>query len=444
MLGDSLRWLVVIRAWLPKLSIAIADQGLTSGANFISTILLARFLDASEYGCYVLAMSVIMFISGVQNGIVLEPIAPLRVRTFQESSATYFSALIMCNFVLFSLPSSAAMIALGVFFGANDSIVLSSFIAGAVFMPFYLMLLLIRRWCYVETRSNLAIRGSIITIIIFPSTVFVLHYAQLLTPSLAYVGSTTATVAAIAVVLPSLLSRIGSTTRSSLARMLSAVTRSHWQYGKWALAAMIVGWVASGAYAPIIGGLLGREAVGHYQATANLLLPAQQGLTVLAYMFVPWMAKGEVKHGVAWLVSSAQAVTTLTVVATVGFVAGICVHGRALLDIVYGADRYDGSSRLLLPALGATLVMRSLGDVLANALRALGLFRPLFVASLTASTTAAIALPLLTWTNGLVGAAIGNFLAAAVSSAVIVRRFLQLKRGAKQPSTLAGDESLKC
>ena len=43
-------------SWLKKGSLAVLDQGLFSGANFVVNILLARWLTPEEYGAFAVAM----------------------------------------------------------------------------------------------------------------------------------------------------------------------------------------------------------------------------------------------------------------------------------------------------------------------------------------------------------------------------------------------------
>jgi hypothetical protein len=54
-LNIELRTLNLI-SWFKKGSLAVLDQGLFSGANFIVNILLARWLAPEEYGAFAVAL----------------------------------------------------------------------------------------------------------------------------------------------------------------------------------------------------------------------------------------------------------------------------------------------------------------------------------------------------------------------------------------------------
>ena len=61
--------------WLRKGSLALLDQGLVSGSNFLVSILLARWLTRDQYGAYAMGFSIFIFLYGFQNAFLLEPMS---------------------------------------------------------------------------------------------------------------------------------------------------------------------------------------------------------------------------------------------------------------------------------------------------------------------------------------------------------------------------------
>ena len=59
--------------WLKKGSLAVADQALISGSNFLIGILLARWLPPEQYGAYALAFSAFLLVSLSYQSLLLEP-----------------------------------------------------------------------------------------------------------------------------------------------------------------------------------------------------------------------------------------------------------------------------------------------------------------------------------------------------------------------------------
>src|SRR5271170_1290937 len=59
--------------WITKGGLAILDQGLISGSNFLIGILLARWLMPAQYGAFALAFSVFLLLSYVYQSFLAEP-----------------------------------------------------------------------------------------------------------------------------------------------------------------------------------------------------------------------------------------------------------------------------------------------------------------------------------------------------------------------------------
>src|SRR5690348_9270670 len=77
------------RAWSPKGALALLDQGLISGANFIVGILLARNLAPHEYGAYALAFQVFLFLSVGYSAMVLEPLSVFGSSVYRDTNREY-------------------------------------------------------------------------------------------------------------------------------------------------------------------------------------------------------------------------------------------------------------------------------------------------------------------------------------------------------------------
>ena len=60
--------------WARMGGLAVLDQGLFSGANFLVNILLARWLAPDEYGAFAVALSVFYLLAGLHTAVVSEPI----------------------------------------------------------------------------------------------------------------------------------------------------------------------------------------------------------------------------------------------------------------------------------------------------------------------------------------------------------------------------------
>src|ERR1700710_657884 len=76
-------------AWMGRVFLAVADQGLISGSNFAIGILLARWMKPEQYGAYALAFSVFLLLSQFHGSIVLEPMAVFGSSTYRSRLRGY-------------------------------------------------------------------------------------------------------------------------------------------------------------------------------------------------------------------------------------------------------------------------------------------------------------------------------------------------------------------
>ena len=60
-------------SWVTKGGLAILDQALFAGANFLVNIFLARWLTPTEYGAFALAYSIFLLLGAFHTAILTEP-----------------------------------------------------------------------------------------------------------------------------------------------------------------------------------------------------------------------------------------------------------------------------------------------------------------------------------------------------------------------------------
>src|SRR6267154_1624911 len=77
-----------------KGALAILDQGLVSGSNFVIGIFLARWLTAKEYGAYAVAFGIFLLVANLYQSWVIEPMAVFGPSTHRGSLRAYLKSLI--------------------------------------------------------------------------------------------------------------------------------------------------------------------------------------------------------------------------------------------------------------------------------------------------------------------------------------------------------------
>src|ERR1700736_6849789 len=101
--------------WVTKGGLAILDQGLISGSNFLIGILLARWLIPAQYGAFSLAFSVFLLLSYVYHSLLSEPQGVFSGSAYRHCLRGYLKALlgiqaILTVFGLVLLGGSAAVV----------------------------------------------------------------------------------------------------------------------------------------------------------------------------------------------------------------------------------------------------------------------------------------------------------------------------------------------
>ena len=86
--------------WVTKGGLAIVDQGLISGSNFLIGILLARWLMPEQYGAFALAFSVFLLLSYVYQSFLAEPQAVFSGSAYRGSLREYLKTLLGIHLIL--------------------------------------------------------------------------------------------------------------------------------------------------------------------------------------------------------------------------------------------------------------------------------------------------------------------------------------------------------
>src|SRR5580700_7546891 len=93
-----------------KGTLAVVDQSLFSGANFIVNVLLARWLSTTEYGAYSLALAVFLLFAALHSAILIEPMMVFGSNKYSAGFARYLAVLLTGHFSIM-IPGCAILYA---------------------------------------------------------------------------------------------------------------------------------------------------------------------------------------------------------------------------------------------------------------------------------------------------------------------------------------------
>jgi O-antigen/teichoic acid export membrane protein len=425
--GRQKAWWSSARKWSVKGSLALLDQGLISGANFVIAVILARTLAASDYGVYALAFEVFLFLSVFCNSLILEPMSVFGASAYREHGREYFGALLrvhaVMSAVIVAVIASAAWVA-HVF--APASSLVGALIGVSVAGPIVLFYWIARRAFYMKLLPHRAVSGGGIYFAVLMAGLFLLYRWKLLSPCSAFLliaaGAALASVSMLKALKPQLRAADDAYPRPK------EILRRHWVYGRWALASAVPGWLFSGAmYYPLLGHFNGLADAGEFKALLNLNSPVTQAFVAISMLTLPYASGIYHSDGsssvnrLMWRLTLLYAGGTSLYWAFVTAVRGPAVHA------LYGGKYAMITS--LLPWVAVGSIFRITGSASANVLRAME--SPALVCRVY-SIVAVIAVlvgVLAIWLYGIKGAVLTFAISGVAASIIAITTVLRKSSG---------------
>jgi O-antigen/teichoic acid export membrane protein len=402
--------------------LAILDQGLISGSNFVIGIVLARWLIPEHYGAYALAFSIFLFLCNLEIALLLEPMSILGPACYRSCLSAYVGRVFELHLVLscaLSAPLAASAVLLH--FVGNQAVA-RAMLGASIGTPVILLFWLCRRAAYL----SLALRAAVSSAVVYCGSLvgfFLLtNLLGWLSPLVAFVIQSAAAVVAAVPMIASLKPGLGRA--SGPARAI--VIRQHWQYGRWAVATVFVYWLSSNAYYVIVAGLLGLEDVAALRALQNFILPFGQFTAAISLLLLPWAAARFAQGDYFGFRVCIQQVSMLFVAVASAYVVGLWLFGEKLITSLYGG-RYTGFAHLL-PLVAAPIVVVAASHGISIGLQAMQSPAEVFRAhSLAGMVTVVTGVPLTRYW-GLAGAAVG-ILASSLTLFVAIQHSYRSRLG---------------
>lgn len=279
------------RRWATKGSLAVLDQGLFSGANFLVNILLARWLEPEEYGAFAVALSIFYLLAGFHTAVLTEPMMVFGAGKYREQFRKYLGMLLLGHWGI------SALIALGLGGAAwffRGSPLGEALLGLAVASPFLLLLWLTRRACYANLRPAWAVGGSAVNFLAVLAGLFFLWQAGWLSTltGLVLLGAVAGT-ASLALTVLHLRPRVRGYSGNQTAAL---VLGDHWAYGSWNVLGVLAYWASGQILMLLIPIFLGLAASAAVAAVWNLYRPVTLFMQSLGLVFLPmfsrWVSAG--------------------------------------------------------------------------------------------------------------------------------------------------------
>ena len=421
--------------WATKGSLAILDQALISGSNFLVSICLARWLMPEQYGSYALAFSISLLLTFLYQSLLLEPMAVFSGGAYRKSLRGYLGALLWIHVWLTGFGFVVLGIVTVVAYKRGGSSGLPGALLGVTLAsPCILLFALARRAYYMKLEPARAAVGALIYCIVVTGGLFVIYNRGLLSPFTAFA------LMAVGALFTSayLLFHVRTTLANEVSGPhLSQTWSRHWNYGRWALATSAATWIPYYMYYPLLSAFKNLTEAGQLRALMNLALPLEQSFTALACLFLPYAARLHGEEG-------AKGARTLTRNITLLYVGGAICYWLAVIPLkgpvfhlLYRGKYMEVS--YLLPYVAAETILWSAAFGPTIVLRGMESPASVFYARCAASVLSlAVGVPL-TMIYGLWGCVLGIVMSNA--AALLFAAFLLRRKIGAGTNTLASAEA---
>lgn len=354
--------------WLNRGGLAILDQGLISGSNFLVSILLARWLVAESYGAYAVAFGIFVLLTLVYSALILEPMSVFGGAAYRRCLRGYVKSLLKMHVVVsFAFAALVSIGAVVMRASGHDAGLAGALFGVALASPCVLLLWVLRRALYLKMHSGRAATGALLYFVLMVSGLWAFNAKSLLTPfnALLLMGGA----ALVASVLLLVFVRIDLGNDGEPAPSLVEACEKHWTYGRWALASSLVAWIPAYIFLPLLTAFVGMAQSGELKALTNFVAPLDQTLAALSLLFLPHAARvrAEQSHrnvraltrNLLALSIAGSAVYWLLVINLKGPIFGLLYSGK-YANVAYLLPAVALGSILWSAAYGPAIVLRAM------------------------------------------------------------------------------------
>ena len=392
----------------PNINWTFFDQAVVSGANFLTAIIITRFLGLEAFGVFSLAWLIVLFAQSLQQALILSPMLSIGPKQLLKDTPDYYGSLLILQ-AGFALLSSGLAGCLALFAGAW--IGLGE--AGAT-LAFPMVLAVAMTQMHEFFRRACFARGAPATAL----RIDVLRYGGQITALLivSLEASSSVEITLLIAATSAFLGSIGLISEfSKLVQRSDLITETflrHWEMAKWLLPSALMQWTSGHFFTLAAGVLLGPTAVGALRSAQNLMGFTRVGFEALSNWAPVRAAHIYKEHGTTGLHSFIRRLMLFTGGGTLFAVLALALPAQFWLHLIYGMEfaKYGW----VVAGYGAVYLLMALGFPLRYGLTAREKTRPVFVAYLIATIFSLMGVYPLISLFGLAGAVAGTITSTAI------------------------------
>ena len=245
---------------------AFADQAVVSGVNFLTGLMLARFLGLQEFGIFTLAWALVLFLQGLQLALIVSPMMSIGPKQLTSQVSYYYGAVLtlqlgysFVSFVLIGLVT------------AVTNLYRPDWGMGRIFLPLacaavaFQLQEFVRRFLFTTGQPNLAFLNDAISYLgQLTLLVWLFNTAPMDSNLALWVIAVTSAIAALFGVrsLPAI-----ETDKTSVGLMFAR----NWKFSRWMIGSAFVQWLSGHIFLFAAGGMLGAAVVGAMKSAQNIM-----------------------------------------------------------------------------------------------------------------------------------------------------------------------------
>ncbi|MFZ0138957.1 MAG: hypothetical protein WAK89_17970 [Candidatus Sulfotelmatobacter sp.] len=303
--------------WAMKGGLAILDQGVFAGSNFVISILLARWLSPEQYGSYAVAFAIFLFILTFYQALLLEPMLVFGGSVYRNCLRGYLKALLMLHLGLSLGIVLILAVSAGVAFRLEPASSLPSALIGVAFAaPSILLFWLVKRTFYLKLSPAPSASAAVLYCVLTMGGLAFVYQHGLLSVFSALVLMGVGSLGASAALLIYLKLRLSSGQEPP---SVLDIGRRHWRYGRWALGANAMMWVPINMFYPLLSRFSGMAEAGELKALMNFASPMLQTCAALSSLMLPYSARVLEQRGSAGVNVVLKRMTLLCVACAVPY-----------------------------------------------------------------------------------------------------------------------------
>jgi O-antigen/teichoic acid export membrane protein len=367
---------------------ALADQAIVSATNFLTNMMLVRFMGLREFGIFALAWMFVLLVNSLQNALIIAPMMSIGPKQEEKDRPSYLGAVVFQELTLVFFCFVLVFVALRTstrFFHHAELVELAAPLAVSAFA--YQMQDFVRRYFFTTRQSRRALADDVLSYLPQLPILFVLHRAALLTSATAlWVIAGTSIVGMV----------VGWFWVEPIQfhwKWIKSISSRHWKVSRWLLGSSLLTWSSTNLFVLAAPIYYGPSAAGVLKASQNLMGATHVWFQGLENVVPVETARRLRQRGVPAMLAYARSILIKWGGLTVLFSAVMAVAPSFWLRLMYGPAM--GQYGYILRLYALLYVILFIGAPLRACLQALEFTVPIFWSYLAMTVMAfAFAFPL--------------------------------------------------